>query len=85
MARFSKPSIHDITEISAGVHHRNGGEFIGPFVTLRLTLSSGPDDSVQLAIYMPADCADYARRIAAGINAAFTDPVEAEQTLEAAE
>lgn len=85
MARFSPPSVDDVTEISASVFRRNGGGMTQPFVTLRLTLSSGPDDSVQLPIYMPADCAAYADRIAAGINAAFTDPVEAEQALEAAE
>ncbi len=85
MAHFTPPSVDDVTEISASVSRRDGGGMIKPFVTLRLTLSSGPDDSVQLPIYMPADCAAYADRIAAGINAAFTDPIEAAQVLEAAE
>jgi hypothetical protein len=84
MARFSSPEIHDVTEISASVFRHKPGILRGG-VTLMLQFSSGPDDSVMVPVYMPADCADYADRIAAGIKAAFTDPVEVEPMLEAAE
>ncbi|MCX5569639.1 hypothetical protein [Kaistia nematophila] len=83
MARFSEPSIHDVTEITASVfRHKPGALQAG--VTLMLQFASGPDDSVMVPVYMPADCAEYADRIAAGIKAAFTDPVD-EPMLEAAE
>lgn len=84
MARFSEPSIHDVTEISASVF-RNTGSMLRPDVTLMLSFSDGPDNVIHVPVYMPADCADYADRVAAGIKAAFTDPVEADRMLEAAE